>query len=443
MNDIEKPYRLKIYTPRQLSKIEQVQALPEDLQFSMKVVSMVLPFRVNNYVIEKLIDWDNIPDDPIFKMTFPQRDMIGSDSFSQMADLVKAEATDEDIRTLAVKLRRKLNPHPAGQMDLNVVKIDNSDLKGIQHKYHETLLFFPRRGQVCHSFCTFCFRWAQFVGDEKLKIATEESKELFAYLRQHKEVTDLLITGGDPMVMSAKLLRNYIEPISAPALDHVQNIRIGTKALTFWPQRFVTDSDSGEILKLFVEMIERGKHIAIMAHFNHWREMETPICREAIRRIRGTGAEIRCQGPLVAHINDDPEVWNRMWKKQVELGMIPYYMFIERNTGAHTYFEVPLYQALEIYRQAIKAVSGLARTVRGPSMSCGPGKIEIQGIAEVNGEKVFVLRFIQARNPDWVNRPFFAEYSEDAKWINHLKPAFGKDEFFFEDEYRKISESSL
>ena len=82
----------------------------------------------------------------------------------------------------------------------------------------------------------------------------------------------------------------------------------------------------------------------------------------------------------------------------------------------------------------MKQVSGLARTARGPSMSSHPGKVEIQGVTEVAGEKVFVLRLIQGRNPDWVQRPFFAKYNADATWLNHLEPALGEDKFFFDDE---------
>jgi hypothetical protein len=81
----------------------------------------------------------------------------------------------------------------------------------------------------------------------------------------------------------------------------------------------------------------------------------------------------------------------------------------------------------------IQQLSGLARTARGPSMSCHPGKVEIQGVAEINGEKTIVLRMIQGRNPDWVQWPFFAKYDEGATWLDHLQPAFGEANFFFEN----------
>ncbi|MBW1926739.1 MAG: lysine 2,3-aminomutase, partial [Deltaproteobacteria bacterium] len=227
-------------------------------------------------------------------------------------------------------------------------------------------------------------------------------------------------------------LKAYMEPLLHPQFDHIHTIRIGTKSLSYWPYRYVSDSDADDLLRLMEHMVNAGKHVAIMAHYNHWQEMETPIARKAIRRIRGTGAIIRSQSPIVAHINDDPEVWARMWRTQVHLGIVPYYMFIARNTGACHYFEVPIARACEIYHNALQKVSGLGRTVRGPSMSAGPGKIEIQGIAKINNEKVFVLRFIQGRNPDWVQRPFFARFDPEATWLSHLRPAFGAEKFFYE-----------
>jgi len=185
-------------------------------------------------------------------------------------------------------------------------------------------------------------------------------------------------------------------------------------------------------MEFFREIKASGKHLALMAHYNHWQELSTDISHSAIKRVLNAGAVIRSQGPLLRNINDSPEIWSRLWQEQVELGIIPYYMFVERDTGACNYFEVPLFKAWKIYQSAIQKVSGVARTARGPSMSADPGKVEIQGIIEIEREKYFVLRFIQGRVSDWVQRPFLAEYSESATWLNHLKPAFHHDSFFFE-----------
>ncbi|WP_019590210.1 MULTISPECIES: KamA family radical SAM protein [unclassified Thioalkalivibrio] len=433
------PREFQVYNDRNLDRIEALERVPEAMRFDMRVVSSVLPFRINEYVIDELIDWDNIPDDPMFQLTFPQREMLSPEAYERMAALHRRGAGRKEIAALAKELRDELNPHPAGQMELNRPSEDDGEvMNGLQHKYRETVLFFPSQGQTCHSYCTFCFRWAQFVGDKELRIASTDAGLLHQYLREHPAISDLLMTGGDPMVMKTRNLRGYLEALLEPGLEHVQTVRIGTKALSFWPYRFVTESDADDLLRLLEQLVEGGKHVALMAHYNHPNELHTPIAREAIRRVRDTGAEIRAQGPLLRHINDDPQAWADLWREQVRLGIIPYYMFVERDTGARRYFEVPLARAWEIYREAMQQVSGLARTARGASMSADPGKVEIQGVTEIHGEKVFVLRFIQGRNPDWVQRPFFARYDENATWLNQLKPAFGEEKFFFEDEFEAM-----
>jgi L-lysine 2,3-aminomutase len=263
---------------------------------------------------------------------------------------------------------------------------------------------------------------------------------LVRYLERHPEVSDVLVTGGDPLVMSTKVLRRNLEPLLDPALEHVRSIRIGSKALAYWPHRFVSDRDADDLLRFFEEIQASGRRLALMAHFSHPRELSTPVVQEAIRRVRETGAVIRCQAPLIRHVNDSEDVWATMWREQVRLGMIPYYMFVERDTGPKHYFEVPLARAYRIFSEAYGRVSGLGRTVRGPSMSATPGKALIEGVARVAGEKVFVLKFIQARDTSWVNRVFFARFDSQAAWLDELEPAFGEREFFFEPALQAMAE---
>jgi L-lysine 2,3-aminomutase len=235
--------------------------------------------------------------------------------------------------------------------------------------------------------------------------------------------------------MKTAVLRRYVEALLDPSLDHIRSIRFGTKAPAYWPYRFVGDPDADDLLRLFEEIRKAHRHVAIMAHYSHYRELETPIAQEAVRRIRDTGAAVRCQAPLIRHVNDSSYVWTRMWRRQVRIGAIPYYMFVERDTGAKNYFEVPLARAFDIFNNAYRQVSGLARTVRGPSMSATPGKVLVVGVAEVHDEKVFVLKFLQGRDPQWVGRPFFARFDPEATWLTDLEPAFGEDRFFFEEAH--------
>ena len=117
-------------------------------------------------------------------------------------------------------------------------------------------------------------------------------------------------------------------------------------------------------------------------------------------------------------------------------------MFVVRDTGAQHYFGIPLVKAHEIYKKAYSSVSGIARTVRGPSMSATPGKVHVMGTTTVNNEKVIVLRFIQGRNPDWVDIPFFAKYDENAIWLDDLKP-ISDEKFFFENEMNDFQKTKL
>lgn len=425
--------QLKLFTLKNIDNCSQFQQLDPKLKEAMKVVAHVLPFRVNNYVIENLIDWENIPNDPIYQLTFMQKEMLDSDHYSRISSALKdSSMSAADLGSLIYSIRREMNPHPAGQLSSNVPQVNDQIIAGVQHKYKQTALVFPSAGQQCHSYCTFCFRWPQFIGEKDLKFATDPDMSYLEYIKHHPELSDILFTGGDPMVMGVKLLEKYILPLLGKEYGHIQNIRIGSKSLSYWPYRFVTDKDANDVLNLFKKVNDSGKHLSFMAHINHINELQTDIAQEAIAKIKSTGTIIRTQAPLLRHINDDSAMWAKMWKLQVRLGMIPYYMFIERDTGPKNYFSIPLAKTWEIYKDALQEVSGLARTVRGPSMSAFPGKVVIEGVSVIAGEKVFVLSLLQARNLNHIKRPFFAKYDEKAVWFDQLRPALGESKFFFE-----------
>jgi L-lysine 2,3-aminomutase len=424
----------KRYEPVVLSNIARHPVwgrLDADMRRTIEVVGEVLPFKANNYVIGELIDWSRVPDDPIFQLTFPQRDMLEPEQFAAV-ERARREGDRGRLKAIVGAIRESLNPHPAGQATLNVPVVDGQPFHGAQHKYSETLLFFPAAGQTCHAYCTFCFRWPQFVGTEQPKFGAKDDLLLRRYLAEHREVTDLLVTGGDPMVMRTEVLARYLEPIlEDPELEHVRTIRIGTKSLAYWPYRFTSDADADDLLRLFERIVASGRTLSVQAHVSHPVEFSTEAARQAIGRIRATGAMIRMQSPCIRRVNDDAEVWRTMWTEGVRLGCVPYYFFVERDTGAKRYFELPLVRCHEIFRDAYSSVSGLARTVRGPSMSATPGKVHILGRQTVAGEDVFVLQYLQCRRPELVRLPFFAKYSEGATWFDELEPAFPSDERFF------------
>src|ERR1700733_7556128 len=241
----------RAYSAKHLDMLVQRAGLAPEERLAVRAVAAVLPFRTNSYVVENLIDWGAAPDDPIYRLVFPQPDMLPAPDVRQLCDLISGGAPDAELRAAAHAIRMRLNPHPGGQLLLNAPTLHSRPLSGLQHKYPETVLFFPRQGQTCHAYCSYCFRWAQFVDEPELKMATDDIGTLVAYLGEHPEVTSVLITGGGPMIMGEPVLRRYIEPLLDPRLDHLESIRIGTKSLSYWPQRFVTDPAAGATLGLF------------------------------------------------------------------------------------------------------------------------------------------------------------------------------------------------
>ncbi len=428
------PRSYRSFGRRGIDRIAQLRRLSTEQRTAIKAVAAVLPFRVNEYILDDLIRWEDVPDDPIFRLTFPQPEMLPAPDLTRMTGLVTRGAGDDELKAAAREIQHRMNPHPGRQMELNVPRINGRRLRGMQHKYRETVLFFPASGQTCHAYCTYCFRWAQFVGVQELRFASRGVDDLLHYLRLHPEVTDVLITGGDPMIMRTPVLARYVEPLLERRPGGLMNIRIGTKAPASWPYRFLTDPDADDLLRLLARIVASGFHLAVMVHYSHPRELDTPVARHAVRRILDTGAVLRSQAPVVRHVNADAGVWASMWRKQVQLGVVPYYMFVARDTGPRDYFEVPLAEGYEIFTDAYRQVSGLARTVRGPSMSATPGKVLVDGITTVNGERVFVLKILQARDPSWVGRVFFARFDPEATWLDQLRPPAGKERFFFDPD---------
>ncbi|MEG0162466.1 MAG: lysine 2,3-aminomutase, partial [Mucinivorans sp.] len=308
--------RYKSYALHNFREIEQINKLkPEQIE-AIEIVGRIFPFKTNNYVVENLIDWLDPPNCPVYTMTFPRKEMISNAQYLELKTLLSSQADSDTVKELITKIRLSLNPNPADQ-EYNIPMLGEIKLKGVQHKYRETVLFFPSQGQTCHAYCTFCFRWPQFSGMSELKFHMKEAELLYQYLDNHKNVTDVLFTGGDPMTMNASVLESYILPLLSDRFPQIRTIRIGTKSITYWPYRYISDSDTPQVLELFKKVVGSGRNLAIQAHFNHYKEFSTPIARQAIKAILSTGAQIRTQSPLLKNINDNPHIWSTMWRQQV------------------------------------------------------------------------------------------------------------------------------
>lgn len=320
--------------PKYLTRLNQVSELDYGEQELLQPVTEKFIFRSNDYY-NSLIDWDD-PNDPIRRIIIP--DVQELDDWGQL------DASDEESYTVA---------------------------KGIEHKYDSTALLLVN--EVCAAYCRFCFRKRLFMDDNEE--VTKDISEGLAYIKAHPEINNVLLTGGDPLIMSTSKLEPIIRQLRE--VDHVRIIRIGTKIPAFNPMRLYNDPTLQDMLKRYST---REKRIYIMAHFNHPREL-TPQAIRGLEFLLEGGAIVVNQTPMIAGVNDDPDVLGRLFNELSFMGVPPYYVFHCRPTLGNRAYTLPLEQAYEIFEAGRTRVSGLGKRARFV-MSHSTGKIEVVGLTQ-------------------------------------------------------------
>jgi len=316
-----------------ITKLNKVEQIPEEVADKLKPVAEEFAFRTNDYY-NGLIDW-NDPDDPIKRLVIP---------------------VEEEIEQW-------------GELDASSEKL-YQPVRGVEHKYKDTALLLCN--DVCAAYCRFCFRKRLFQNDNDE--VTKDVTEGVEYISTHDEITNVLLTGGDPLVMSTKRLHQIID--SLIPVKHVRNIRIGTKIPAFNPFRITGDSTLLEA----IEEWTKHKQIYIMAHFTHPREL-TDEAIEGIRLLKRAGAAVVNQTPIIRGVNDNSEVLGDLFNKLSFIGIQPYYVFACRPTKGNKTFSVPVEEAYTIFKEATRIKSGLAKTARF-ILSHQSGKIEVAGLTD-------------------------------------------------------------
>ena len=394
------------------------------------------------------IDWVNYETDSIFQLVFPQPTMIRSDVVDKYIAAPKGEART----AVAVEYMQETNPHD-GNQQLNKPWFKNDDgvlevLAGSQHKYPQTQLIFDKSTQHCFSFCTYCFRHAQVRGDEDMFLQ-HDIKQIHEYLRKHKEVTDMLITGGDGGFMPAERLEQYVAPLfDDPELMHIRTVRLATRSLTFQPEMVLTKKYD-KMLAVFDKLHDNGIQLAWMAHFSTPKELLNPMTIAAVRRLQKHGVVIRSQSPMMKHIslfpNEDGSInIDKSAQNWIDLASILntlligfHSMYCARPTGEHHYYTAPLADVMKIFDKVYRSLPSIARPSRHISMTTSAGKLSLMGMSEINGEQVFGLKFNESRNMEWMDKVFHAKYDAETNDVSLLQPLEGNS-FFYEDELAQI-----
>lgn len=409
----------------------------------------VYRFLVTKHVLNT-INWSNFENDLLFQLVFPQPGMINS----EVVELYTNAKSETERTKIAVDYIHKTNPHD-GNQKLNRPSFVNDDgdleiVDGGQHKYPQCYLIFDKTTQSCFAFCTYCFRHAQVRADEDM-FNQEDVEQVHNYLRQHKEVTDVLITGGDAGYMPYARFEKYVLPIiEDDELSHIKTIRLGTRALTFHPEMILTKKYE-KMLNLFRRINDNGIQVAWMSHFSTPREVLNPSTIAAIRRLRAHGVVIRSQSPVMNHIsifrdeNGNVDI-DRSAQNWIDLANIFamlsigfHSMYCARPTGEHHYFTTSLSDMNKVFSKVYRSLSSLSRPSRYITMTSSAGKTSLLGEVEVNGEKAFALKFNESRNMGWMDKVYLAKYDENETIIEKLEP-FDTEKYFYEDELTKIEQ---
>lgn len=361
-------------SPRRIqyvNRIENVSGLPPEQREALREVTQRYVFRANDYYLG-LIDW-NDPNDPIRQLIIPR--------LEELHDWGRLDASDEAAVSVA---------------------------PGVQHKYPHTVLLLCN--EVCGAYCRYCFRKRLFM-DENDEV-THDVSEGIRYIAANPAVTNVLLTGGDPLLMSTRRLREILAALRA--IPHVRIIRIGSKMPAFNPWRILDDPDLQE---LFRTHSTPRKRIYLMAHFDHPRELTDPAV-EGIDQFLRCGVVCVNQCPLIRGINDDPRVLSDLFRELSFIGCPPYYLFQGRPTAGNEPYAVPIVRGWEIFREALRIGSGLARRARYV-MSHATGKVAIVGV----DDRHIYLRYHRAKDPDLRGRFLVYERDDAALWLDELHPA--------------------
>jgi KamA family protein len=356
---------------RYIRKLDQLDQLAREDRARLRNVTDRFVFRANDYYLQ-LIDWDD-PDDPIRQLIIPREE--------ELNDFGRLDASNETSVTVA---------------------------RGVQHKYNDTVLLLCN--EVCGAYCRYCFRKRLFMDDNHE--ATNDVSEGLAYIAEHPEVNNVLLTGGDPLLMSTRRIREIIAALRE--IPHVKIIRLGSKMPAFDPQRILRDDD---LMETFRQYSTRHARIYLMTHFDHPREL-TEIAEQAIDRCLDHGVICVNQCPLIRGVNDDPQVLAEMYSRLSYVGCPPYYLFQGRPTAGNEPYEVPLVEGWQIFQEAQQLGSGLARRARFV-MSHETGKVEVLAI----DDRHIYLRYHQAKLEQDLGRFFVCHRDDSAYWLEDLEPA--------------------
>jgi KamA family protein len=356
---------------RYLSEITDVARLYPFEVGGLEAVTNRFPFMANTYCLG-LINWSD-PEDPVRRLIIP---------------------TMEEI------------DNGWGDMDASC-ESHYQVVPGLQHKYPDTAVMLVT--DSCFGYCRYCFRKRLFTNYRETEVLKDISMAV-KYIKNHREINNVLVSGGDPLMLSTASLRKVFTALRE--INHVDIIRVGTNAAAFNPFRIIDDPDLPAVIKQYSTA---DKRIYFMLHFSHSNEI-TQAAVKAVNILLESGAILCNQTPLLRGVNDNPRVLAELFKKLAGIGVVPYYVFQVRPTVGNRTFAMPLVEAYRIFEESQKYIAGTAKRARFV-MSHSTGKIEIIGLDDSH----IYLRYHRSPNPEENGALIVARRNDYGHWLEDFQ----------------------
>ena len=255
----------------------------------------------------------------------------------------------------------------------------DSPVPNITHRYPDRVLFLV--SPVCASYCRFCTRRRK-VGDPE-KIPLNQYESAFEYIAAHPEVRDIILSGGDPMMLSDRRLEYILQRLRA--IPHVEIIRLGSRITSHLPERVTPE---------FCEMVQKYHPIFMNTHFNHPSEL-TPAAVAALDRLSRAGVSLGCQTVLLRGVNDDPKVMMKLMHELLKARVRPYYIYMADQVAGGEHFRTTVQKGLEIIKALRGWTSGLAVPQFVIDSPGGGGKVPLlpEYVEEINDDEVIFRNY--------------------------------------------------
>lgn len=277
-----------------------------------------------------------------------------------MADLIDPENPADPIALQFLPDRGELETHPDESTD-PIGDAEHSPLSGIVHRYPDRVLLTPLK--ICAVYCRFCFRRETVGQSDQAVLGEADLAAALDYIREHTEIWEVILSGGDPLLLSARRLASVISQLAS--MPHVRVIRVHTRLPVVAPERI--DSE-------LISALKQGTTVYTVLHTNHPREL-TDAALDACARIIDAGIPMLSQSVLLKNVNDDPRTLEALLRKLVENRIKPYYLHHADKAEGTSHFRTTLAEGQALVRELRGRVSGLCQPTYILDIPGGAGKV--------------------------------------------------------------------